>query len=139
MTSLYQVRLYFIISLSPVSYSNQKCHSPSSPLILFLSSFLFVNTHKPSHPRIFFFFLLLLALISFSYFLAFLIPNFFFFFFLLFISHPKLKIHFSVGLWVEIGGFMCCLWWHWVCGLRLVWLWVVYGGILLGGCWFLLR
>ena len=30
---------------------------------------------------------------------------------------------------------MFCLWWCWVCGLRSVWLWVVYGGILLGGCW----
>ena len=40
-------------------------------------------------------------------------------------------------LWVKNGGFMGCLWWHRVYGLRSVCLWVVYGGILLGGCWVL--
>ena len=44
-----------------------------------------------------------------------------------------------MGLWVEIGGFMSCLWWHWVCGLRSVCLWVVYGGVLLGGWWVFVR
>ena len=44
-----------------------------------------------------------------------------------------------MGLWVEIGGFMGCLWWHWVCGLRSECLWVVYGGVLLGGWWVFVR
>ena len=36
-----------------------------------------------------------------------------------------------------LDGFMGCLWWHWVCGLRSVCLWVVYSGVLHGGCWVL--
>ena len=146
MSSLYQVRLHFIISLSPVSHTNQKCWSLSSPLLLFLSSFLFVNAYKPSHPRIFFFFLLL-ALISSSSFLhsssPFSSQNYIF----LLSSFPfssQIKDPFlggfmdwdrwvyvlfvvALGLWVEIGVVMGCIWWRthrWLLGF--------YGG----GCWF---
>ena len=140
MTNLYQVRLHFIISLSCSGLS----HKPEM-LVSFFStfSFFFFNTHKPSHPRIFSFFLVLISFFFFffsSYLFAFLIPEFFFFF-LLFLCHPKLKICFlnsqkkEKKICFSVG--LCCLWWHWVCGLRLVWLWVVYGRVLLGGCWFL--
>ena len=137
MTNLYQVRLHFIISLSCSGLS----HKPEM-LVSFFSTFsFFFNTHKLSHPIIFSFFLVLISF-------------FFFFFFLpLCLSHPRIFFLLSSfplssqikDLFLEfskkrkkdlfLGGFMCCLWWHWVCGLRSVWLWVVFGGVLLGGCW----
>ena len=136
MTNLYQVRLHFIISLSCSGLS----HKPEM-LVSFFSTFsFFFNTHKLSHPIIFSFFLVLISFFFFfsSYLFAFLIPEFFFFF-LLFLCHPKLKICFlnsqkkEKKICFSVG--LCCLWWHWVCGLRSVWLWVVYGRVLLGGCW----
>ena len=137
MTNLYQVRLHFIISLSCSGLS----HKPEM-LVSFFSTFsFFFNTHKLSHPIIFSFFLVLISFFFFffsSYLFAFLIPEFFFFF-LLFLCHPKLKIRFlnsqkkEKKICFSVG--LCCLWWHWVCGLRSVWLWVVYGHVLLGGCW----
>ena len=137
MTNLYQVRLHFIISLSCSGLS----HKPEM-LVSFFSTFsFFFNTHKLSHPIIFSFFLVLISF-------------FFFFFFLpLCLSHPRiffLLSSFPLSSQIKdpflefskkrkkdlfLGGFMCCLWWHWVCGLRSVWLWVVFGGVLLGGCW----
>ena len=165
MTNLYQVRLHFIISLSCSGLSHKpemlvsffstfsfffNTHKLSHPIIFsfflvlisFFLFFFFLLTSLPFSSQNFFFlpcsnFFLFFFFFS-SYLFAFLIPEFFFFF-LLFLCHPKLKICFlnsqkkEKKICFSVG--LCCLWWHWVCGLRSVWLWVVYGGVLLGGWW----
>ena len=133
MSSLYQVKLHFTISLSPVSHTNQKCWSLSSPLLLFLSSFLFVNAYKPSYPRFFF--------------LSSSCSNFFFFFssFLFAFLIPELYISsFPFSSQIKdlfLSGFMDWDRWVYVLFVVALGLWVeigvvrvVYGGVLIGGC-----
>ena len=105
MSSLYQVRLHFIyLSLQSLTQTRNVGLFHHHFFFFFLLSYSLTPT---SLLILEFFFFLLLTLISSSFFLFPLRlshPMIIFFFFLLFLSHPNLKIRFSMGLCVVCGG-----------------------------------